>query len=242
MINFRPVFLLASAAALAAFLACSFGWFALLFSAGIAAFCAVCLFVRRKKQKPMRGAAAFCAILVALFCAVAAGFQAVRADYENAPAFEGVCLVTGTVREVSAVERGWRLTLDDVSVFNADGIAAAEHKMYLYVYGGEDFLAGTRVRFTAEIETLDFIVYGDVNASAVLDGVKYRASVPASGAERIGKEFDLFGAVRDEMRSAVFSGMDQNGTVMSSQKLDGQVSRKFPSAVSSQSLGAPFSR
>ena len=208
MINFRPVFLLALAAALAAFLACSFGWFALLFSAGIAAVCAVCLFVRRKKKKPMRGAAAFCAILVALFCAVAAGFQAVRADYENAPAFEGKCLVTGTVREVSAVERGWRLTLDGVSVFNAEGIAAAEHKMYLYVYGGEDFSAGTRVRFTAEIETLDFIVYGDVNASAVLDGVKYRASVPASGAERIGKEFDLFGAVRDGMRSAVFSGME----------------------------------
>ena len=42
--------------------------------------------------------------------------------------------------------------------------------------GGEAFSAGTRVRFTAEIETLDFESYGNVNVNAVLDGVKYRAS------------------------------------------------------------------
>jgi hypothetical protein len=40
----------------------------------------------------------------------------------------------------------------------------------------------------------------------------------------------------------VFSGIDQNGTVMSVQMFDGCVSRKFPFADSSQSFGFPFSR
>ena len=177
MINFRPVFLLASAAALAAFLACSFGWFALLFSAGIAAFCAVCLFVRRKKKKPMLGVAAFCAILVALFCAVAAGFQAVRADYENAPAFEGKCLVTGTVREVSAVERGWRLTLDGVSVFNADGIAAAEQSIAGLTGEKQSALAGLEAQREALEEEIPAGRFGTPREAA--DLVWQTAHAPA---------------------------------------------------------------
>ena len=38
---------------------------------------------------------------------------------------------------------------------------------------------------------------------------------------------------------AVFSGMDQYGIEMSSQKFEGQVFLKFPLSVSSQSLGLP---
>src|SRR5262249_36470756 len=38
---------------------------------------------------------------------------------------------------------------------------------------------------------------------------------------------------------SVFSRIDQNGTVTSVHRLEGWVSRKFPSPVSSQSFGAP---
>lgn len=206
-INFRPVFLLALSAAVAAFLACHFGYFALLFALFIAVLCAAVLFFRKKNGKRLFGAVLFFVLLALVFCGVAAGFQAVRDDYDSAPSFAGECLVTGTVRESSTIAHGFRLTLDDISVTDTDSFHAAGHKMYLYVFGGNGYDAGTRIRFPAEIESMDFIAYGEVNASAVLDGVKYRASASSSDVDLLGKEFDLFGAVRGRMQSVLFSAM-----------------------------------
>lgn len=208
VINFRPVFLLAVGAALTAFAAYSLGT-AALWAALLPAACGgIAVVWRFRKKQRISGAIAFTVLLTVLFCAVAGGFCAVRSAYERAPAYAGECTVTGTVREVSFIDRGCRLTLDGLGILHAGGYDAPAYKMYLYVYGGEAFSAGTRVRFTAEIETLDFESYGNVNVNAVLDGVKYRASGAYETIERIGTSFDLFGAVRDRMRAVLFEGMD----------------------------------
>lgn len=208
MMNFRPVFFLALAAAAAPFAALRFGYAALLFAVPLAVPGAVFVSVRLKRAKPVKGAAVFCVLLTAVFCAAAGGFQLVRTDYERAPQFGGECLITGTVRDAGAFDHGMRLTLKDVTVMNAEGYFSPEHGMYAYVYGGDFYDAGTVVRFRAVIETLDFIQYGEVNASAVLDGVRYRAEIRAEAAETAGRRADMFGSVRDRLRSVLFGGMD----------------------------------
>ncbi|HIZ04186.1 MAG TPA: ComEC/Rec2 family competence protein [Candidatus Borkfalkia avistercoris] len=215
VVNFRPVFLLALAAACAAFSARFSGWYSLLSALPVTAAAAAVALLKRKgalrrgRRFGMRGAAVFIALLAIVFCGTAAGFQLVREGYEGAPAFDGECYIAGTVHEANAYDYGYRLTLKDVQVMNGDGYFSAEYKMYAYVSGGEHVPAGTRVRFFAEIETMDFFAYGEVNSYPVLDGVKYRAFVGAENVEYAGKSFDLFGSVRDALRGALFSGMEE---------------------------------
>ena len=209
VINFRPVFLYAVAAALSVFLFFTFGQAALWGALPLAAVCAAALCVCRKRGQKCIPALVFCAAFLLLYAGVGVVFCAERADYESAPRYASPCTVTGTVRELAFIDGGCRLTLDGLQIVDAEGLHAPRRGLYLYVYGGEEYAAGEKIRFSAEPEALDFLSYGEVNANAVLDGVKYRASASAETIERLGASFDLFGGVRDRMRSVLFAHMEE---------------------------------
>lgn len=208
--NFRPSFVLALSAAVAAFSAFWLGCFALIVP-GIFLVAAILLFALRTSEgKRRKGAAIFLAVLAAVTAAVSAGFVVVRDNYEKAPALGGEYVVTGTVSSVSGYDGGVRLTVKDLAFLSEEEYFTSDCKLYLYIYGGEPFDAGTHIRFTASVEELDFVSYGEVNANAVISGVKYRANASLADVETQGKDFDLFGTVRDRMREVLYIALERD--------------------------------
>lgn len=208
-INFRPSLALALAAAVSAFLAFRFGYYALVLLAVCLAAVPV-LLARRKKGKGLFAAFLFFAALAAVIFAVVFSFQSARKAYEGAPVLDGEYAVYGTVSDTSAFDGGMRYTLGDVRFYSREEFFASEFKVYLYVRGRGVLPSGTRVYAVTDVETLSFISYGRVNDSAVLDGAKYRAYAAAEEVFSLGKRFDLFGGVRDRMRAVLTETMEED--------------------------------
>lgn len=208
--NLRPVFVLAATAFAAAFAARNFRLFSLFGLLIIAAVFLLVLLFKKKKEHRLRYTLLFAALIAVVYGGVCVGFCAERSDYESAPVLAGEFTVTGKAKSVSVIDGGCRVILDDVRIQTAESYFTAGHNLLVYIFGAKPYATGSILRFTSELETLDFISYGDVSAANILDGVKYRASVNAADVEKMGEKFDLFGAVRDRMRSVLTSSMNKD--------------------------------
>lgn len=210
VINLRPVFLVAFAAGAAAFCAFLFGWYALIGAGPIVIAFAVLSAVMRRKQKSVRLTLILGTVLVVVFGGVVVRFCIEQDSFESALATEGKYSVQGTAEEISVTDNGYRIVLKNVRLFSEREFFSLDYKLVVYTFGEGNFSAGQVLRFSAEVEKIDFSSYGRVNASYVIDGIAYRASCSASGVECVEKRFDLFGAVRDRIRTILFSSMEED--------------------------------
>ena len=223
VINFRPVF--CAALCFAAGIGAAYVWgFSALFwniCGGAAAVAALLYaFLKKKKLLPvLLYAAAFCAVFSLGCLSLSLHMQ----RYESAPAFAGECLVTGTAAEIAASERTEALTFDDVTVLTEDGgFYDLPFRVKVYVYGGAGLRLGDRVSFRAELETLDLYSYGRMNASSVIENVRYRAFVSADEFvvfENVGA--GLFGAVNERIRTLLFANMEEGNAAIAYAMLTG---------------------
>lgn len=210
VVNFRPMLLFAAAFALGIFCACRFGTAALYFAlAGVPVLlAAAALWIFKKKA--VFGVVLYSALFCALFLVGALSFSLRVGAFESLPVLDGEYTVTGTVENVGASESGTILTVGDLSVFAdaEEGIVSPGGKLSVYVFGGSGFAEGDRLVFDAALTTNDIWTYGRVNASAILEKTRYRASVQAEDLFLVDSRFDLFGSVRAAFRDRVFSSMD----------------------------------
>ena len=222
MFNFRPLLLIAIAFGCGIFAAYLWGvrgfWLASAFAA--AALLALLFPSGRKKAV---GVLLF-ALVLALACAAGSlAFGMRTAGFEASPAVEGDVAVTGTLETIGRTEKTTSLTFGDVVFFTEDGeTIASDARIRVYAYGGADLPLGARVSFEAEVTTYDVLSYGRINASYIIEGVRYTAFV-SQGDFRVLQEGspDLFGAANEYLRELLFANMEEENAALAFALLTG---------------------
>lgn len=223
VVNFRPIFFAALSFGLGIALSYIWGIYALFlnFAWGAAFFAA--LIYRFVKKGHILRFLIYAAVLCIVFSAGCLSFSAQVERFESAPAFEGECIVTGVVTDISQTEKTDALTFSEVTVITQQGrYLPVGHCVKVYVYGGSDLHLGTRARFTAELTMLDLHAYGRINASAMIENVRYRAFVAADSFVVLGEEgAGLFGSIDERVRTVLFDQMEENNASIAYAMLTG---------------------
>ena len=207
LFNFRPVFFVAAFLGLGVVFSClrlfhgiCLWWLCLLLGLLIPfAFCG--------KKGMVKTAMAVCALLFAFFFGGNAFAFQVR-NYVDAPYYNGVHSVRGTVEEKSVGKWNTRLVLSDISVNGKD------EKFTLIAYLPTAFADKTELfdevvlKGTLTTFDLDFTAE-DFNATQLRDGIRYRLDDVESCAV-VGHKFHLFGWIRARIEKVIYSGMDED--------------------------------
>lgn len=227
VVNFRPVFFLSLSFGLGIFFCFLFGLRALYGALAFLPVLALGLLIRRKSLT-REFLSYFLLVIVALssfFVLGALSFSVRIGNFESQPIVEGDCLIFGEVEETAASQEYDCYTVGDLTLFCEDTgeLFTTNYRIRVYVYrGGSTFSAGDLLSFSAEVETHDLWSYGRLNASAVLDRVRYRAFVSAEEIEKIGENgVDLFGTVNDHVREVLYAGMDDENASLAYAMLTG---------------------
>ena len=225
VVNFRPIFFSALSFGLGIFCCLWFGLKALYVLCLLIATIPAALFAGRHDRSRI---APFLLASVAMFSFFALGclsFAVRIADFERQPVSEGPCLVTGVVRETAVSQKNVCYTLDVVMMFdeNDQSEIQTDYRIRIYVYGNEAaFSDGDVVTFSADLTTLDAWSYGKVNASAILDRVRFRAFVAQEDMDKIGKEgTDIFAQANSYLREILNSSMDKGNASLAYAMLTG---------------------
>ena len=221
--NFRPLLFLACAFGLGIAAACAFGvhglWLALALAAA-AALLPLCFPSGRKKPA---GVLLF-ALVLGVACAagsLACGMRLSR--FEAYPAPQGELTVVGTLEEVGRTEKTTSLTFGDLLFYTPEGEAVASAaRIRVYAYGGADLPLGARIAFDAEVTAYDSLSYGRVNASYIIEDVRYTAFA-SRGDFRVLQEGapGIFEAANAYLQDLLFDNMEKENAALAFALLTG---------------------
>ena len=221
--NFRPLLFLAAAFGVGIFLAYRFGVLSLWAAPVLAVAAATLPFLFRAGRRAVSGVLLF-ALALGIACAVGSlSFGMRTADFERSPAVAGEAVVTGVLEEVGRTEKTTSLTFGEVVFYTPEGEAiASEGRLRAYVYGDADLPLGARVTFAGEISTYDALSYGRVNASYIVEGVRYTAFLSRGDLTVLSEGSPgLFGAVNEYLRDLLFEHMDTENAALAFALLTG---------------------
>ena len=211
MINFRPVFFVSLSFGLGIFLSFAVGFHAYWTLLALLPVAAAVIIYRLKTKKSAFGVLLFAAVLCAFYSVGAFSFTVRISAFENDPVLAERCVFSGEVSEIGDADYRRILTLSEIELVTEEGRTLRPNsKMTLYVYGSVGGLRiGSIVRGQSEIQTYDAIAYGRLNTSAILSGVRYRASADIEDLSVTeGHALPVFSAVRSRFREVLFSSTD----------------------------------
>lgn len=227
VINFRPVFFLSLSFGLGIFFCLLFGLRSLFGALAFLPAALLCLLIRRKRlTKYFLSYLLLAVIALSSFYLLGALSFSVRiGNFEAQPVAEGDCLLFGKVEESAASQEYDCYTVGDLTLFceGSGEIFETDYRIRIYVYrGGNSFSSGDVLSVSADVETYDVWSYGRLNASAILDKVRYRAFVSAEDIQKIGdRGTDFFGSVNTYVREILYAGMDDENASLAYAMLTG---------------------
>ena len=225
VVNFRPIFLLALS--LAAGIGCfyCFGVYSFLFNIVMAPAVVGFILILKKKGRKIAGIfLAFTALCCAVFSVGAVGLSVRISDFDSDPFCSGSYMAEGTLDEIGRTSDSSVYTFKDVEMFNVDTaeIVKAKGRLRVYVYGDAGLEAGDRVTFLVDVETYETWTYGRINASAILDDVRYRATAQSEDFSVSGKESaNVFTVINLYVQKTLFSGMSRSNASLAYAMLTG---------------------
>ncbi len=226
VVNFRPflLFALSFAAGILVFYLC--GVYAFLVNLVILPAFVGFIFIFRKKGRRIAGIFLACtAAACVLFSIGSIAFAMRIADFEQAGEVSGDCYIAGVVEEIGRTGDSEVYTLGDLTLVSGETgeIVRTQYRLRIYVYGGgADLSLGMRVIANAAVTTYEIWSYGRINASAILDKVRYFAFSQADSFLADGQEMpDLFGVVGEHLRDVIFAGMNDSTAALTYAMLTG---------------------
>ena len=223
IVNFRPLLFLAIAFGGGIFAAYRLGMHALWIALAMAAAAALLPLLFPSGRRAAVGVLLF-ALALGLTCAAGSlAFGMRTADFERSPVIEGEVVVAGTLEEVGRTEKTTSLTLGDVVFYTPEGEAiASEGRIRAYAYGGAELPLGARVTFAADVTSYDAVSYGRVNASYIIDGVRYTAFLSDGDVTVLAEGTpDLFGMANEYLRGLLFENMEEGNAALAFALLTG---------------------
>ena len=225
IINFRPFFFSALSFCLGIFCCLWFGLKSLYFVVVFACAIPALLLLFRKKRRNIAGVLLFAFAMSAFFVFGSLSFSVRISDFESQPAANGSYLVTGTVRETAVSKNTVCYTLDSLLLFSEETQESIEtdYRIRIYVYENEpSFASGDVLTFFADLTTCDAWSYGRINASSILDRVRYRAFVAAEDLEKVAEDgTNVFERVNSYVREVLNFSMDSQNASLAYAMLTG---------------------
>lgn len=209
VLNFRPLVFVSLSFGLGIFLSFLWGIRALWLCLVWPIVCIFALFWRRKEKSVWL--VLFSLALCLVFSVGVFSFGMRINQFEQSPALAEKCVVRGTLERIDHSQKTDALTFGEVVLITETG-QRIETNFYIrvYVYGGTQLQLGIQTIFSATVETYDAWSYGKVNASAIIEKVRYHAFAEEEDFFILSDgKANIFGSVRERLHEELFSSMDE---------------------------------
>ena len=213
IVNFRPLLLaaLSFGGGIAAYY--FLGLYSLFFLTVLIPIGCICL-IRKMRSKHTGSALPAAAVFCCLFLIGSFSLGMRIAQFDRLPNLDGVCYVLGTVDEIGVANETQVYTISDLTIVDRESgeINPGAYKLRVYVYQGEEELAlGDRVAFSAEVTTIQSWEYGKLNASSMLEKIRYRAFAEEDAFQVEGKTAaNVFNQIDLHLRNTIYASMETN--------------------------------
>ena len=222
VVNFRPILLISLSFGLGIFLSFFLGLYALYINLGWTIAPIAFLVYRKLSGKSAWTILLFAALLCAVYSIGVFAFGMRIASFESEEYLSGDYAVIGEVKEITESADYTVYELGDLIIADGESFYTPSCRMQIYVYGAADLEIGSRCAFDANVRTNDAYMYGRLNASAIIGGVRYSANVsPDNILLADGGGASLFGNVRKELREILFENMDSENASLAYAMLTG---------------------
>lgn len=150
----------------------------------------------------------FSIIFVFLFVAGGLGLYTNLTRFSNANLDGHNYDITAKIIDIKENSSGCNAILDNVKIVgNRKG--ELYYKISLNIYGETNIDVGDIIKFNANLQDNDYIYEDVFYASAIENGIKYKANVNAEYIEKIGENLTIFEKVNIFIRNSLAKGLDK---------------------------------